>query len=87
MSSENQNKVYNLLISKGIDSYNEYEFYIKSLRPKETCWIGPMIMLNKKPNDIIIRYTIKSNKSNGDLSGELRCSPNQLDSTCSETSK
>ena len=27
MSSENQNKVYNLLISKGIDSYNEYEFY------------------------------------------------------------
>ena len=28
MSDENQkNKVYNLLISKGIDSYNEYEFY------------------------------------------------------------
>lgn len=28
MSNENQdNKVYNLLISKGIDSYNEYEFY------------------------------------------------------------
>ena len=75
-----------IAVPKG-ENNNEYEFYIKSLRPKETCWIGPMIMLNKKPNDIIIRYTIKSNKSNGDLSGELRYSPNQLESTCSETSK
>ena len=39
MSSENQNKVYNLLISKGIDSYNEYEFYKERINSqKEFKW-------------------------------------------------
>ena len=51
---------------------NEYEFYIKSLRPKETCWLGPMIMLKNDFKSISIRYSIKSNKSDGDLSGVLQ---------------
>ena len=39
MSDENQNKVYNLLISKGIDSYNEYEFYTERINSqKEFQW-------------------------------------------------
>ena len=39
MSSENQNKVYNLLISKGIDSYDEYEFYKERINSeKEFKW-------------------------------------------------
>ncbi len=39
MSSENQNKVYNLLLSKGIDSYNEYEFYKERINSqKEFKW-------------------------------------------------
>ena len=39
MSDENQNKVYNLLISKGIDSYNEYEFYKERINSqKELKW-------------------------------------------------
>lgn len=36
MSSENQEKrVYNLLISKGIDSYNEYDFYKERINSQE----------------------------------------------------
>lgn len=36
MSNENQEKrVYNLLISKGIDSYNEYEFYKERINSQE----------------------------------------------------
>ena len=39
MSDENQNKVYNLLISKGIDSYNEYDFYKERINSqKEFKW-------------------------------------------------
>ena len=51
---------------------NEYEFYIKSLRPKETCWLGPMIMIKNDSKRISIRYSIKSNKSDGNLSGILQ---------------
>jgi len=40
MSDENQNKVYNLLISKGTDSYNEYDFYKERINSqKEFKWI------------------------------------------------
>lgn len=53
---------------------NEYEFYIKSLRPKETCWLGPMIMVSRDSKEVFIRYSIKSNKSDGNLSGVLRYS-------------
>lgn len=39
MSDENRNNVYNLLISKGIDSYNEYEFYKERINSqKEFKW-------------------------------------------------
>jgi hypothetical protein len=50
---------------------NEYEFYIKSLRPKEACWLGPMIMVGADVENVEIRYSIKSNKSDGNLSGVL----------------
>ena len=40
MPNENhENKVYNLLISKGVDSYNEYEFYKERINSqKEFLW-------------------------------------------------
>lgn len=40
MSNENQErKVYNLLISKGIDTYNEYEFYKERINSqKDFLW-------------------------------------------------
>lgn len=53
---------------------NEYEFFIKSLRPKETCWLGPMIMVSRDSKGVIIRYSIKSIKSDGNLSGVLQYS-------------
>lgn len=53
---------------------NEYEFYIKTLRPKETCWLGPMIMISRDSKGVIMRYSIKSNKSDGNLSGVLQYS-------------
>ena len=53
---------------------NEYTFYIKALRSKETYWLGPMIMLKRSDRDICIRYSIKSNRSDGDLSGEIKFS-------------
>lgn len=40
MSNENnEKKVYNLLISKGIDSYNEYDFYMERINSqKDFLW-------------------------------------------------
>lgn len=49
----------------------EYEYYIKSLRPKEICWLGPMIMIKADTKEVKMQYSIKSNKSDGNLSGTL----------------
>lgn len=63
-------------LSKYIASPNEsteyeYEYYIKSLRPKEICWLGPMIMVKADAKQVKMQYSIKSNKSDGNLSGTL----------------
>lgn len=52
----------------------EYNFYIDSLRPKETCWVGPIIMIGRDTSDFKFKYFIKSNKSDGSLSGVLHYS-------------
>ena len=50
---------------------NEYVFYLKGLRPGETSWIGPSIVLKPRSNEVIIKYHIHSKKSDGNLSGTL----------------
>lgn len=50
---------------------NEYVFYLRSLRPRETSWIGPSIVLKPKRDEVTIQYHIHSKKSDGNLSGTL----------------
>lgn len=54
------------------NSNNAFEFYIRSLRPKEISWLGASILLRAKTNEIELTYTIKSQHSNGELCGNLR---------------
>lgn len=50
---------------------SEFEFTIDSLRPKENKWLGSAILLSPIDDIIKISYKIKSNSSNGELSGDL----------------
>lgn len=54
------------------NSSNTFDFYIRSLRPKEISWLGASILLRAKTDEIKLTYTIKSQHSNGELSGNLR---------------
>lgn len=53
------------------ESKNEFEFYIESMHAKETKWLGRSILLKPKKSRIELLYTIKSYKSDGELSGTL----------------
>lgn len=50
---------------------NYYEFDINSLRPNETKWLGPLLLLKPIDNELKIRYDITSQKSSGDVSRVL----------------
>lgn len=52
-------------------SKNEFEFYIESMHAKETKWLGRSILLKPKKSRIELLYTIKSYKSDGEVSGIL----------------
>lgn len=52
---------------------NEFDFYIKKLRPNEKEWLGKYILLKPKKDDIKITYKITSESTDGNLSGELTC--------------
>lgn len=54
------------------NSDNEFDFYIRSLRPREMSWLGASILLRAKSKEIELTYTIKSQHSNGELSGKLK---------------
>lgn len=54
------------------DHDNEYEFYIKSLRPNEKSWLGPAIMIKPLKEEVVLSYSIKSNKTDGTISGVLK---------------
>lgn len=49
----------------------EFSFNISSLHPKETKWLGAAILLKPVSSSIEIKYSIKSNSSDGSLSGTL----------------
>lgn len=65
---------------------NYYEFDINSLRPNETKWLGPLLLLKPVDNELRIRYNITSQKSSGDISRVLSWNQNSLkrlaDSSC-----
>ena len=54
-------------------SKDSYEFYIKSLRPNEKIWIGPSLLLKPLKDEVVLSYTLKSNKTDGNISGMLKC--------------
>ncbi len=52
-------------------STSEYSYDIKSLRPRETNWIGSAILVKPHSETIRIFYSIISQNSSGELSGTL----------------
>ena len=52
---------------------NEFDFYIKKLRPNEKEWLGKYIILKPQKDEIKIAYKITSESTDGNLSGELTC--------------
>ena len=60
-------------IAEPMDGHSdEYEFYIKSLRPNEKSWLGPAIMIKPLKEEVVLSYRIKSNKTDGTISGLLK---------------
>lgn len=52
-------------------SKNSYIFKIGTLQPQETKWFGGILMLKIKKGNVKIKYTIRSNNSDGNLGGIL----------------
>lgn len=50
----------------------EFSFQINSLRAKEKKWIGAALFIKPLSENIQIKYTIKSKKSNGNLKGIIK---------------
>lgn len=50
---------------------NEFDFYIRSLRPKEKNWLGAAILVKAKTDKVKLSYSIKSQKTDGTISGVL----------------
>lgn len=48
-----------------------FEFAIDTLRPNETKWLGPAILVYPKQDTISISFSIKSSRSKGDFRGVL----------------
>lgn len=48
-----------------------YEFYIRSLQPNEKVWIGPALLLKPMKDEIEITYILRSDKTDGTISGQL----------------
>ena len=44
---------------------------IKSIRPNEIMWLGQVLMLKATEEKVILQYTIISENTNGDLTGEI----------------
>lgn len=50
---------------------NSYIFQITSLQPQETKWLGGVLLLRTENTDVKISYSIRSNNSDGSLTGKL----------------
>lgn len=53
-------------------SSNGFDFYLKGIKPGETKWVGAAILLRPKAEEIILKYHICSQKSDGKLAGTLK---------------
>lgn len=49
----------------------KFQYSISYIRPNETMWLGPVMMLKSKQNKITLTYSIISENTNGDLQGEI----------------
>ena len=70
-SSDYEREVQKYIASPIKGSQNEFVFHIKSLRPKENSWLGAGILVRPKTNKASFSYVIKSQHSDGSLSGKL----------------
>ncbi len=48
-----------------------YEYTVKSLNPKECCWLSPGMLVKPADNTLVLSYRITSANSTGELSGTL----------------
>ncbi len=53
-------------------SDNEYCFNIGALRPNETLWLDKVMLIRPIDGEIVLEYSLKSNNTTGEISGELR---------------
>lgn len=70
-SEDYENEILNYIAKPVNGGKTEFLYRIKSLRAKETVWIGDCILFRPKSKNIRLQYSIKSNKSNGENSGTL----------------
>ena len=52
-------------------SRNEFDFYIRDIRPNEKKWLGKGILVKPKGNVITMSYKITSDKSDGNVEGNI----------------
>ena len=52
-------------------SRNEFDFYIRDLRPNEKNWLGKGILVKPKGNVITMSYKITSDKTDGNVEGNI----------------
>lgn len=52
-------------------SKNEFDFYIRDLRPNEKNWLGKGILVKPKGNVITMSYKITSDKTDGNVEGNI----------------
>jgi hypothetical protein len=66
-----EREIQKYIASPNESSLSEVSYDIRSLRPKETNWLGSALLLKPIKDTIKISYSIISQKSNGELSGTL----------------
>ena len=52
-------------------THEEYRFSIGALRPNETVWLDKVMLIQPVDEQVVLKYSIKSNNSTGELSNTL----------------
>ncbi len=58
---------------------NEFSFSIGAIRPNETLWLDKVLLIKPIDKQIVIKYSIKSNKTTGLLAGTLYYNQEDVD--------
>ena len=58
---------------------NEFSFGIGAIRPNETLWLDKVLLIKPIDKQIVIKYSIKSNKTTGLLAGTLYYNQENVD--------